>query len=100
MILKLPYAEAIAAQRELKALRQRARMTGVSVLDPMLLRVIRTLMIDRQPLVAACELKFIAERTPEYPHLQRRLLAIAKQIHPFMDGESPTRHQAPAIPND
>ncbi len=77
---KLPYATWMAAQRELKAIRQRARMVDEPDLDKILSGIYRTLVADRQPLVAACELEFVAELMPRYPHLQRSLLSVARLL--------------------
>lgn len=88
MIWKLPYAEWMATQRELKAIRQRARMVNEPDLDKMLTGINQTLVVDRLPLVASCELEFVAELVPRYPHLQKALLNVAKRIYEYPMAES------------
>lgn len=73
---RLPYADWIAAQRELQAIRQRARMVGEPDLEKILSGIYRTLVAERLPLVAACELEFVAELVSRYPHLQASMVSV------------------------
>jgi hypothetical protein len=85
---RLPYADWIAAQRELQAIRQRARMVGEPDLEKILSGIYRTLVAERLPLVAACELEFVAELVSRYPHLQASLVSVAKRIYAYPMAES------------
>lgn len=92
MIRKLPYAEWIAAQRELKAIRQRARMIGEPDIDKILAGIFQTLANERLPLVAACELEFVVDLVPRYPHLQQSLLSVVHRICAYPTAETSPYH--------
>lgn len=93
MIRQLPYSEWRTAHRELKAIRQRARMVNEPDIDKILTGISQTLVADRLPLVASCELQFLAELVPRYPHLQKCLLGVARQINEYpMAESSPATH--------
>lgn len=79
----LPYEDWIAAQRELKALQRRICMANLKHLEPMLWRVHRTLAIDCAPMVAALELKWVADGMKAYPWLRKTALNLANQIYHF-----------------
>ncbi len=79
----LPYDEWIAAQGELKALQRRVSMANLTHLEPMLWRVHRTLAIDCAPMVAALELKWVADGMKAYPWLRKTAINLANQIYQF-----------------
>lgn len=90
VIHHLPYADWIAAQRELKAIHQRARMTGVLGISFMLAGIWRSLVVNRQPHVAACELEYVADLVSRYPHLRQSMQGLANRIceYPGVQGHS------------
>ncbi len=83
MDMTLPYDEWIAAQGELRALQRRVCMANLRHLQPMLWRVHRTLAIDCAPMVAAVELKGVAEGMKAYPWLRKAAINLANQIYDF-----------------
>lgn len=79
----LPYDDWLAAQRELKALQRRVSMARLEHVESLLWRVHRTLAIDCAPMVAAAELKWIADEMKAYPWLRQSAINLANQIYLF-----------------
>ncbi len=83
---RLPYDSWLAASRELKAIRLRARMTGSYALEDIFTRAMYSLGVSRIPMVAALELQNTADLI-KYPTLRRSVLTLAANLHPYTSAE-------------
>lgn len=79
----LPYDEWVAAQRELKAIRQRVHMANLLDVEPLILRAHRSLTIDCQPRVAAVELKWAAGQITRYPWLRKSIEKFSDEMYRY-----------------
>ena len=85
---RLPFADWMAAQRELKALRLRARMTGIPLLEPLLAEVQLSLVRDGNPAIAGIELQHVEEHLEDYPHFRRSVEKLSSRIIEFPVAET------------
>lgn len=80
MIRKLPYADWMDAQRELRALVRRAGMLNLPHINSLLERVFRTLARDATPSLAGLELEYIAAQLRAYPEIRESLMQLSREL--------------------
>lgn len=91
---KLSKAEWLAARNELNALIQRAKLTDVPGLLPMLERTCKTLDTDTQPAICAIELEYAAALLRRHPQLRDAVIELSQRLYQFpitRDGVSDDR---------